>query len=77
MFVNCLTVTVLSYAGALSVERSGLSFVSHSLNSLSICIYIYIYIYFFLTFCMFDMSYVYTIYKPFVSPGSVQQIVPY
>jgi hypothetical protein len=26
---------------------------------------------------MFDMSYVYTIYKPFVSPGSVQQIMPY
>jgi hypothetical protein len=35
MFVNCLTVTVLSYSGALSDEWSGLSFVSHSLTSLS------------------------------------------
>jgi hypothetical protein len=31
MSVNCLTVTVLSNSGALSDERSGLSFVSHSL----------------------------------------------
>jgi hypothetical protein len=40
MFVNCLTVTVLSYSGALSDERSGLSFVSPSLKSLSICTWI-------------------------------------
>jgi hypothetical protein len=37
IFVNRLTVTVLSYSGALSDERSGLSFVSHSLKPLSIC----------------------------------------
>jgi hypothetical protein len=49
MFVNCFTVTVLSYSGALSDERSDPSFVSHSLKSLSICnIYL-------LTFCMFDV----------------------
>jgi hypothetical protein len=35
--VNSLTVMVLSYSGALSDERSGLPFVSHSLKSLSIC----------------------------------------
>jgi hypothetical protein len=31
MFVNCLTITVLSHSCAVSDERSGLSFVSHSL----------------------------------------------
>jgi hypothetical protein len=62
MFVNCLTVTVLSHSGALSDERSGLSFVGHSLKSLSVCTYIF-------TFFMFDMCYIYTIYT---SPLSVQ-----
>jgi hypothetical protein len=37
MVVNCLAVTVLSYSGSLSDERSGLPFVSHSPKSLSIC----------------------------------------
>jgi hypothetical protein len=41
IFVNCLTGTVLSYSGALSDERSDLSFVSHSLKSLTICTYIF------------------------------------
>jgi hypothetical protein len=36
--VNCLTVAVLSCLCALSDERSGLSFVSHSPKSWSICI---------------------------------------
>jgi hypothetical protein len=35
--VNCLTVAVLSCSCALSEERSGLSFVSHSPKSWSIC----------------------------------------
>jgi hypothetical protein len=33
MFVNCLTITALSYSGTLSDERSGLSFVSDSWHS--------------------------------------------
>jgi hypothetical protein len=43
IFVNCMTATVLSYSGALSDERSGLSFVGHSLKFLSVCTYICIF----------------------------------
>jgi hypothetical protein len=71
IFVNCLTATVLSYLGAISDEKSGLYFVSQSKVFVSMYIYIY------LTFCMFDMCYKYNIYKPFISPGFVQQIIPY
>jgi hypothetical protein len=53
MFVNCLTVRVVSYSGALSDERSSLSFVAMDtvLDDYNI-IYIYIYIY----FCSFSTS---------------------
>jgi hypothetical protein len=54
-FVNCLTVTVLSYSGALSDERSGLSFVSHSLKSLSICTWNF-------TFYVFNMRNICNVY---------------
>jgi hypothetical protein len=43
IFVNYSTATVLSYSGALSDERSGLSFVSHSLKVFA---NMYIYMYF-------------------------------
>jgi hypothetical protein len=58
---------VLSYSGALSDERSGLSFVI----VYSLCQYVHI----LFTFVMFDMCYIYNIHKAFVSPGSVRQIM--
>jgi hypothetical protein len=59
-------VAVLSIWGALSDERSGLSFVTHSQAIVSI----YIYLQFNLTLISTSMYY---IYKDSVSPGSVQQ----
>jgi hypothetical protein len=63
-------VVVLSIWGALSDERSGLSFVNHSQSIVSI----YIYLQFNATLISTSMYY---IYKASVSPGSVQQIMPY
>jgi hypothetical protein len=63
-------VAILSIWGALSDERSGLSFVNHSQPIVSI----YIYLQFNLTLVSTSMYY---IYKASVGPGSVQQIMPY
>jgi hypothetical protein len=41
------------------------------------CIYICIYIRIYLTFCMFGICYMCSVYKPYFSPGSVQQIMLY
>jgi hypothetical protein len=54
--------------GALSDERTGLSFArAIAVISLSVCI-IYI---------LHVIKFIYNIYKTSVSPGSVQQIMPY
>jgi hypothetical protein len=54
-----------------SLRRApGLSIISHGLKSLSICTHIFI-------FVVVDTCYIHKIYKPFISPGSVQQIMPY
>jgi hypothetical protein len=67
-FVLVSTVAVLSWWGALSDERSDVSFVSYGLPVV-ICQYVH-------TFYMFDirelLSCIYSIYKISVSPGSVQ-----
>jgi hypothetical protein len=64
-----LKVTVLSFGGALSDERSGLSFVSLCQYSLQWSVSIYIHIY-------DKIQYVQYIQASF-SPGFVQQIMPY
>jgi hypothetical protein len=61
----CL-VTVLSIWGALSDERSGLSFVSQS-AALVHCLYVQLFT------CCRNANCRYNIYKASVSPGSVQQ----
>jgi hypothetical protein len=48
MFVNCVTSAALSCSGDLSEEKSVLSFVSHSIYSVSVCTWIF-------TIYMFDM----------------------
>jgi hypothetical protein len=69
----------LSLWGALSVERPGLSFVSHSLV---ICLCVHL-LFTFLSFTLLPYTYIYTlhntynIYKASFSPGSLQQIMPY
>jgi hypothetical protein len=70
MVVNCLTVAVLSCSCALSEERSGLSFVSHSPKYLSICTWI-------ITFYMFQVRECVIYTQAHVSSGTVQQIMPY
>jgi hypothetical protein len=68
---SSVKVTVLSIRGALSDERSGLSFVSHSHWFLSIVSSKIITILEILTSSM------YNIYKASVSTGSVQKTMPY
>jgi hypothetical protein len=58
MVVNCLTVTVLSCSCVLSDERSDLSFVGHSLISLSICTWIIYNLH------VWHVSYMQCIHKP-------------
>jgi hypothetical protein len=67
--VNCLTVAIMSCLCALSDERSGLSFVSHSPVMVNM----------YMNYSQFSCftGIIYTIYtQAHVSPGSVQQIMP-
>jgi hypothetical protein len=70
----CLTITVLSFGrGAASLTRGLVCLVSESVNSNSqLSIYTYIYI-----LHVVHYSRKYNIYKASVSPGQVQQIMPY
>jgi hypothetical protein len=67
IFVKYLTAMILSYSGALSDERLGLSFITHSLKSLLICMCVCIYIYIKDFACLTRV--INTIYT---SPSSVQ-----
>jgi hypothetical protein len=64
-------VTVLSIWGALSGERSGLSLVSQSIVFGHLSVYTYN------IFTKLNKILIYNMYKASVSPGSVQQIMPY
>jgi hypothetical protein len=73
-----LEFVVLSLRGALSHERPGLSFVSHSLV-ICLCVHL-LFTFLSFTFTLYIYRYklynTYNIYKASFSPGSVQHIVP-
>jgi hypothetical protein len=70
MFSSVWKLLSCPFGGALSDERSCLSFVNHSQSIVSI----YIYLQYNVTLVSTSM---YNFYKTSVSPGSVQQIMPY